>query len=610
MFLGLGIDHDAGVTLTDQTGKVVWSAAEERFSRKKNHYGFPFLSLAQCLSDNNLQHRTKDISAVIFGTYGKLTLGRARNIIDCIEPRPFPLSNFGRSTDLEAPGKSPADQFIEKHFHQHSTQAELRAQVERYLATFLKARFGIDAPIHFSVHHDAHAASAFFASTFQRALVVTFDGQGDGESGVIALADRNHGPGLFVEETRIPSHDSLGHVYSAVTNRYGLKTNRHEGKILGLAALGDRSSAVDRIRQLITVSEGVPKVTVPLSPEFEAARTSSELRNFRHTDLLQLYIDQLEVPSFPDLAFAVQTAIEEAVMSVVEYWLEKFNVDCIALAGGLFANVKVNQRLAEGLFPAKVYIYPNMGDGGLPVGGVWSWMHSQGMRIAADPHPSMLIGPGPRVSKGEEHARTFDGTIRHEVDNAKLPELIAKLIAKGLYCGVVNGRSEFGPRALCNRTILADPRSKVVNQDLNNRLRRTEYMPFAPVCLADRFAELFDIERHASLKPFAYMTMLCSVRTAWRERIPAVVHVDGTARPQYLTEAESPFAYSVLKSFELLTGVPCLVNTSFNVHEEPIVLGLEDAIRALRANACDCVASESAIYYLAGDERLSKELRS
>jgi carbamoyltransferase len=155
------------------------------------------------------------------------------------------------------------------------------------------------------------------------------------------------------------------------------------------------------------------------------------------------------------------------------------------------------------------------------------------------------------------------------------------------------GSMEFGPRALLHRSIIADPRNKEINDTLNRRLRRTEFMPFAPVCKFEDASTLFHIDNFKDLTSFQYMTMTCGVRENWIERIPAVVHVDNTARPQILPENDSSFASEILTEFKTQTGIPCLINTSFNVHEEPIVRTLDDGIRALQTRAVDWIATEN-----------------
>jgi carbamoyltransferase len=460
--------------------------------------------------------------------------------------------------------------------------------------------YGISAPLAFTIHHDAHAASAFAPSGFDRSLVVSLDGQGDGESGLIGIGDRSNGRPLEVL-ARIPSAHSVGHVYSAVTDRYGLKTNRHEGKITGLAAYGKHSAAVDVLRSVLRIVDGVPQVTVSIEGLTDTMEATLRSLGWGTTHFLEQFFRVAETGDFADLAFAVQTVVEDAVWEMTDYWVRKTGIQDVAVAGGVFANVRVNQKIAESVFPGKVYVYPNMGDGGLAAGGVWHWIQAQGRRLSQSPHENMLSGPPASM---EVSNSDLLGVSRVEIPKDRRAQYIAGLLAKGLIVGVVDGRMENGPRALGNRSLLADPRRADLNDVLNARLKRTEYMPFAPMALEEQFTEVFDTSRHASLTPFRYMTMVCSVRPEWRSRIPAVTHIDGTARPQLLTESTYPFAYSVTKAFYELTGIPCLVNTSFNVHEEPIILDLAQGLKALRTLACDVVIGGDYAYCVAGNEEL------
>jgi carbamoyltransferase len=605
MIVGLSVDHDSSVAFFNYDGEVLWAASEERFSRRKGHTGFPFLALSRGLSDLNVTNPQTEISDVVVGTYGTMTRGRFINLFDDVFPSDFPQSNFGKTTDRKLPGKSNGEVFFEQRKLENSSAEELKQAIRTVFINLLKDRFGLSADVHFINHHDSHAASAFFASGADRALVLTMDGQGDGESMTVRLMERGSDLG-FQKSHRVKAKDSLGHVYSAVTNRYGMKSNRHEGKILGLAALGKKSEAIKKIDDLIRIEEGLPVVTVPFKQELEQSLASiSDLAGFYHSDYLELFFKSIDVEEFPDLAYAVQQVIEKKVLEIVDYWLNYYPCEHLAVAGGFFANVKVNQKIAEHVYPKKIYIYPNMGDGGLAVGGVWAWMHCNGKLISKSAHVSMLSGPFPTTFPGSEllDLRGLD-TKQVDCEHSAVATL-AKLISNGYHVGIVAGPMEFGPRALGNRSLLADPRNAAVNKSLNDRLNRTEYMPFAPICLAEKFHEVFDVSKHASIEPFKFMTMLCNVQESWREKIPAVVHADGTARPQIVTSSDYSFLHRLLSRYYQDTGVPCLVNTSFNLHEEPIIMSLHDALRALRADGCDVVYFTGMFYFLSGNREIS-----
>jgi len=396
-------------------------------------------------------------------------------------------------------------------------------------------------------------------------------------------------------------------MYSAVTNLYGLKAKRHEGKILGLVASGASSCAYSKLRSIVKLESGEITVNLPRL-EYTARITDSIYRELRHTDLLELFVENIKVDNYADLAYGVQELIEKVTIEFIEYWLEQHPMESIALAGGLFANVRLNQLIAEHFFPRKVYIYPHMGDGGLPAGALWNMLNILGISIDSAPHDSMLVGPVAKNNTDDLMRYNLNQFSEFSNSENDYINLISHLISDGLYCGLVDGRMEFGPRALCSRTILADPRSKTVNSDLNEKLNRSEYMPFAPVVLDEYMSIIFDLERHASLKPFQYMTMLCRVRPEWVSKIPAVVHTDNTARPQSVLKDQNTFIWKLINRFRELTGIPCLINTSFNLHEEPIICTINDAYRALHREGVDFVAHEGVIYYSHANARVKMAL--
>jgi carbamoyltransferase len=610
VYLGIGLDHDAGVVLADKNGVVHLAASEERFTRVKNHAGFPTQALKWVLSEAKKLFGELEVTDVAFGTYAEITPGRLKNIIDMTVKQPFEYKPFGKNSDYFNAWLTPGDKFLSNLSKEKINATDLKEIAVQYLGSYLQSNFGIGATIYLSKHHDSHAASAFWPSGFNSALIVTMDGQGDGESITVQLGNRFEAGSRLESIYRAPYSSSLGHIYSAITNLFGLKTNRHEGKILGLVASGGPSEVYNKLKSIIRLEKGEITVNLP-RVEYASKKQQDIYRELRHTDLLELFVENIKVNNFADLAYGAQELIEKITIEFIEYWLDKYPVDNIALAGGLFANVKLNQVIAENFFPRKVYIYPHMGDGGLAAGAMWNMLSELEIKIDSNPHESMLMGPiAQNITKDIQFLNEFNiDQIENFVnDDVGFIDLIIHLIIEGFYCGLVHGRMEFGPRALCSRTILADPRSKTVNADLNKKLNRSEYMPFAPVVQEEYMSILFDIERHSNLKPFQYMTMLCKVRSEWVNKIPAVVHTDNTARPQSVVKDKNIFVWNLIEKFRELTGIPCLINTSFNLHEEPIICTLEDAFRALHMNGVDFVANEGIIYYSNSNIRIKNSI--
>jgi len=319
---------------------------------------------------------------------------------------------------------------------------------------------------------------------------------------------------------------------------------------------------------------------------------------FRLTKKFSTSMDKLisiaesESDNYADLAYAVQVVLEESVLEIINYWKNKTNAKGLSLAGGVFANVKLNQRLAEELNFESVRIFPNMGDGGISVGGVWSYLSESGLlEKELMPFDDMFLAP-PLVNENEELLAYTNKVNYRKISKEELPKQIANAIWQGKLVGLHLGKMEFGPRALGNRSILIDPRLENINKIANARLKRTEFMPFAPAVLEEEAANWFDFDRIKDLYPFEYMTMTCRVRSEIQKLIPAVVHLDGTARPQSVNHRKTPIYWNVLNEFKNLTGVPVVINTSFNVHEEPINNNLNDSISALQRNSVDMIFTE------------------
>lgn len=444
---------------------------------------------------------------------------------------------------------------------------------------------GAPLPVQLVNHHDSHAASAFWASGYERALVVTLDGEGDEESGSVTVIDRD---GSQLRLARFSVADSIGYIYSFVTKRYGFRISRHKGKITGLAALG-APRFTDRFLAALSVVEGSPRNQ--LSPDGLGQTVVARLRRKTgaYTGFARL-VDELaaEPAGFADLAASVQEATEAWCLAIVHHWRIQTGIRNIALAGGVFANVRVNQRIIEESGADRVFIYPNMGDGGIGVGAAWVFLRASGeVPTKTEFTPYLGSLPGNATHTGQV---TFES-----MDMGSCARLAATAIDNGGIVGLIEGRMEWGPRALGARSILADPRDRSINDSLNARLARPEFMPFAPAVLERDSSSVFQLKAQ-DVRPYHFMTATCSVHLDWRDKIPAVVHLDGTARPQIVNEEAAPLYAAILREFMGMTGVPVLVNTSFNAHEEPIVESLDDALRSMEGSTVDIVVTPDGLY--------------
>jgi carbamoyltransferase len=446
-------------------------------------------------------------------------------------------------------------------------------------------RFRTDVKLHFSNHHQAHAMPALFYSPWDEALLVTADGGGD----TVNYSHRVFRAGaietiyggdecLFLEKPV----DSLGRAYSAATLALGFRMDRHEGKLTGLAALGKPVRA-EEIGDYFSVDEN--------------GRVYSKFLGFSH---MRSFMRQLaKTTSAEDLAASIQQVLEDTMLASVGSLLAKFPIKNLGLAGGVFANVRLNRLLAEKLGLDEVFIFPAMGDEGLPVGSALIYlMERDGLKVWLERRRP--LGP---IFLGRDYTRAIDPALEalpniRRIDGPPTEGAVRRLV-DGNIGAIFTGRMEYGPRALGARSILANPSRRDTHDLLNRRLARTEFMPFAPVVAAERAADVFEIGA-ANARACQYMTIACGVRPQWRERIPAVVHVDQSARPQTIRREDNPLYYDIVRGVEAASGLPVLVNTSFNVHEEPIVNAPAECARALVDGRIDFVVTERGVYENSG----------
>jgi carbamoyltransferase len=563
--LGIG-DHISCGSALVRDGELIGAVTDERLVREKMVFGVPRKSIRALLDYHGIE--PDDVDAIAVAT-------RNQHLIDGYVD--FKNGWFGLK-------RSKYKRYL---FEVASNVSKLRNRVpgldkiyyavrqpafaarRRGLERILREEFGFLCPIHFLDHHYCHATSAYYTSGYRDAAVFSIDGGGDGNCGkVYDVAD-----GRFTELCAIPSFDSLGTFYSYVTQICGFKAGRHEGKITGLAANGT-PRYVPILRRILVLEEG-------------------RFRNVANVFFLSALreLQRLLPPDFShkDLAASIQDYSEELVVGLVRYWLARTGRRNVALAGGVCANVKINQRIHEMPEVDSVFVHPGMSDEGMPVGAALGLYHELSGRGYDPAFPTM-----PHVYLGPEYG---DDEIRRELDRSgvqtsrhdDVDSEIARLLAGNNVVARFSGRMEYGPRALGNRTILYPTTDPSVHFWLNAALQRTEFMPFAPAVMAEHGAQCFTgLEGAEDTARFMTITFNC---TDWMAKnCPGVVHVDNTARPQLVDERDNPGLYRILSRYRELTGLPCLINTSFNMHEEPIVCTPYDAIRAFRLGHLDYLA--------------------
>jgi carbamoyltransferase len=426
--------------------------------------------------------------------------------------------------------------------------------------------FGIEAPVRFVDHHLSHAASAYFTSGFDNATVITLDGAGDGKCSRVYRVQQ----GQFEELHNLDSYHSIGNYYSYVTHLCGFKGHKHEGKITGLAAHGE-PTYLDLLKEYV---------------DWDGENIRNIGKCFDHSAIKKLRRDLPEDFSHEDLSASVQVLLEKAVSAYADYWVKESGISNVALAGGVFANVALNQCIHELDSVENVFIHPGMGDDGLAVGAA---LYEHNRREGYAPRLVMedvYLGPGYSEAEIQEAIRGHE--VREVELDIPLERKVAQMLADGKVVARSAGRMEYGPRALGNRTIMYGTTDPSVNTWLNKQLDRTEFMPFAPVTLwedrHDCYENLSGAEETAR-----FMTITFDCRKEMEERSPAVVHIDGTARPQLIKEEENPSYYRILEEYKQITGIPSLINTSFNMHEEPIVNTPEEAVRAFLSSELDAL---------------------
>jgi len=556
LILGINDSHDAGVCLLEEDGGIRWAASEERFTRVKQQWGFPRLALEACLQETGTD--PSDIAAVAFGFQGlietaessslpKENPGRARRMAERWSPVLGPLV----ATSLATAGLRLAFRLLRRN-------RDTNRQALREL--------GIMGAISYRDHHRSHAASAYYTGPFSEATVLTIDAGGDGLSGSVW---RGQG-GRLRRVAAVPRIHSVGDMWLYVTHICGFDPDRHGGKVTGLAAHGSPSDAVEILQRYFR-------------PDPRRLRLENRRHLFWRPALRALEQDLAGI-SREDLAFAAQRLLEEAVTGIAREAVRRTGLPLLALAGGVFANVKLNMEIQDLPEVEGIYVHPHMGDGGVGTGAAYLALAG---RRAIEPglQHHVFLGSHPGAP-GD-----LEGLV---VDSPRdLAASVAEEATAGRVIGLVRGAMEYGPRALLHRTILYRADDPSVNDWLNQRLKRTEFMPFAPVVTEDSAPGYFlDMDCGAEAARFMTTCFRCTERA--KNKADGVVHVDGTARPQVIYRNVDSFSHRILTEYGRRTGEAILVNTSFNRHEEPILRTADQAVEELRLGTVDVLGASSA----------------
>jgi carbamoyltransferase len=540
-------EHDSSAALVVD-GQLVAAAEEERFSRRKHDDSAPLNAATYCLEQAGLGIDDIDVLAVPdkpyrVGADSYQTELDLQTSVRMYRRGGMGLAGFAAAIACATQRRLGLDRF----------NVWMSSRSSRGLG-LLRRHFGRLPRMVFLDHHLCHAAASFLTSGYERAAVLTVDGGGGPYATVLWEANGTSFRRLHSEF--LPN--ALGQFYEDCTNYVGLGPFG-EGKMMGLASYGQGANYSDVMSQLLDTRG--------------AALYERRKRPSVATTGFPPRIDSSVLdPPFPDFAAAAQSTLQEAIQRAARSVIAKSGSSLLCLGGGVMLNCSSNGALMNSGIASKLWVFPASGDAGLSVGAALLCA-AQNREPRMERLSSAYLGPGFSPSDCEASLRESEGISFRAVEN--LPAECARMLAGGAVLGWFQGRMEIGPRALGGRSILADVRSVEMRDRVNRIKRREQWRPLAPVVLADRAAEFFVL---ADESPF--MLFAASVRPEQRSRVPAIVHVDGTARPQTVRADQHEVLYQTIAAYAQLTGIPMLLNTSFNGAGEPIVCTPKDAISA------------------------------
>jgi len=531
--------HDSGAVLL-RDGEVVYAAQEERFTRKKHDDAIPVEVVKRALAHEGIT--IDDIDAV--GFYEKPLL----KFFDRILQTYFKVWPRG----LVSYHHAMQEWMTKKLWTNHLFGKEL----------------GYKGPIFYSSHHEAHAASSYYASKFEDAAIVTVDGVGEWATTTVGYAK---GTELaLTEEIHFPH--SLGLLYSAITYYLGFKVNSAEYKVMGLAPYGE-PKYVEQMHKLLDLK---PDGSFALNMEYFTYEYTLRMTGKKLEQLLgqprrnpESSLDQFH----KDVAASVQAITEEAMMLIVKHAKETCPSENLCLAGGVALNCVANGKILRSNMFKNIYIQPASGDAGGALGVAYLIWHREFKGKRSSPLPHAYWG-SEYDGTAIEHALKDHGLTYEKLSASDTIKTVAQLLEGDNVIGWFQGRMEYGPRALGNRSIIADARNKENWKKVNLKIKfRESFRPFAPTVLEEKVDDWFELDRESP-----YMLLVADVHADKREKIPAVTHVDGSARIQTINREQNPRYYDLIKAFDDRTGCPVIINTSFNVRGEPIVESPKDAI--------------------------------
>ena len=581
--------HDSAAALVVD-GKIIAAAQEERFSRKKHDARYPFHAVEYVLKESKLN--LNQIDHIVFFEKPFLKFERLLETYMAFAPRGF--KSFSLSMPIWLREKLFQKKFLFDKLKEHD------------------ANFRDIKKINFSEHHYSHAASAFYPSPFKEAVILTLDGVGEWATTTVAVGDKNKLE--IIKEIYFPH--SLGLLYSAFTYYTGFKVNSGEYKLMGLAPYGKPIFKDLILEKLIDLKEdGSFKINM----EYFNYATGLTMTNNKFSKLFENPVRDANKDLLKEfhmnIAASIQAVTEEIVLRLTKNISKDYNIKNLCLAGGVALNCVANGKILKSKVFENIWIQPAAGDAGGSLGAALAyWYHE--LKMPRNNYEDQMKGSylGPKLENNfiEEKLKYLKANYKKQNSN-EIISTTAKELSKEKTVGWFQGRMEFGPRALGGRSILADPRSEKMQKELNLKIKfRESFRPFAPSVLREDVSEWFELNNDSP-----YMLLVADVKkekqikmteddknlfgieklNVKKSSIPAITHVDYSARIQTVHEETNPKYHQLIKEFKNLTNCPVLVNTSFNVRGEPIVCSVEDAFNCFMGTNLDILVIENFILF-------------
>ena len=592
--------HDSAAALL-KNGNIIAAAQEERFTRKKHDAGYPFYAVDYVLSEGNVN--LTEIDHIVF--FEKPFLKFERILETYLAFAPFGFKSFSMSMPIWLREKLFQKKFLLDNLKRHDK------------------KFNDLDKINFSEHHYSHASSAFFPSPFEEAVVLTLDGVGEWATTTVAIGKKNELK--MVKEIHFPH--SIGLLYSAFTYYTGFKVNSGEYKVMGLAPYGNPKYKKLILDNLIDLKDDG---SFRLDMSYFNYATGLTMTNKKFSKLFGQPVrdpkKNLLTQFHMDIAASIQAVTEEIVLRLTRDISNEYNIKNLCLAGGVALNCVANGKIINNGIFENIWIQPAAGDAGGSLGAALAFWHQElgkpREKINEDNMKGSYLGPRFENDEIERRLKLLNANYQRVGDN-ELIEKVAKELSEEKTVGWFQGRMEFGPRALGGRSIIADPRSDKMQKELNLKVKfRESFRPFAPSILFEDLSDWFELKEKSP-----YMLLVADVKKSLqipmtdqnkklfgidklnikRSSIPAVTHVDYSARIQTVHKETNARYYALLKKFKEITDCPVLVNTSFNVRGEPIVCSIDDAFNCFMGTNLDILVCENFIMYKESQDQKLKQ---